>query len=575
MTQADLAATESFVPDNLDPADWSALERLYRQLLDRPIDTPEAIETWLADLSALSAAVSEYGARRSIAYACNTEDAEVEKAYLHWVEQISPKIKPLFFKLQQKYLASPALSQTRPERYDILTREWRADVEVFREENVPLQTQVTKLVSRYDKLVGAMIVEFRGKSYTLQQLGRFLEEPDRPTRQQAWELSANRRLQDREAIDDLFGQMLTLRGTMAHNAGFGDFRGYAWKLRGRFDYAPQDCLDFADAIAAAVVPRVEELDRQRQAALGVDRLRPWDLSVDPQHRSPLRPFDADKPAEMVEKVATMFERIEPALAADFRRLRFGRNLDLESRRGKRAGGFQSSLEKSAEPFIFMNAAGLQRDVETLLHEGGHAFHFVWACGKESNVFLRHAPLEFCEVASMAMEAMGADHYGVFYADADEAARAKRTFLEGIVRFFPWMAIIDSFQHWVYTHPGHGPDERTRAWLALLDRFQSDTVDWSGYEAQRASMWHRQLHLFHHPFYYVEYGIAQLGALQLWLRYRDDPAAALRDYRAALELGGTRPLPDLFAAAGVRFDFTRATLEPLIAAVMSELDALPA
>jgi oligoendopeptidase F len=271
----------------------------------------------------------------------------------------------------------------------------------------------------------------------------------------------------------------------------------------------------------------------------------------------------------------VFRRIDPSLADDFNELEFGRNLDLDSRKGKRAGGFQASLSESKQPFIFMNAAGLQRDVDTLLHEGGHAFHFQWASRVEPLVFLRHAPLEFCEVASMSMELMGCDHYGVFYDDEEQAARAKRKQLEGIVRFFPWMATIDMFQHWLYTNPGHGIAERTEAWKDVFGRFSSPVVDWTGYEDAHAKRWHAQLHLFHIPFYYVEYGIAQLGALQLWKKYRDDPRQTLAGYRRGLALGGTKPLPDLFAGAGIEFDFSRETFEPLIDAVAEELDGLPA
>jgi oligoendopeptidase F len=278
---------------------------------------------------------------------------------------------------------------------------------------------------------------------------------------------------------------------------------------------------------------------------------------------------------MVSGTTEIFRRIDPSLAEDFSALKFGPNLDLDSRKGKRAGGFQSSLTESREPFIFMNAAGLQRDVDTLLHEGGHAFHYQWASRAEPLVFLQHAPIEFCEVASMSMELMGCDHYQVFYDDAEQAARAKRKQLEGILRVLPWIATIDMFQHWIYTHPGHGIAERTDAWNQICGRFSSPEVDYAGHEDAFAKRWHAQLHLFHIPFYYVEYGIAQLGALQLWQKYRSDPAAALAGYRRGLTLGGTRPLPELFEGAGVKFDFTRGTLEPLINAVAEELDALPA
>lgn len=563
-----------FVPVEFDPSDWDQVEPLYQLLLDRPLDTAEAIEQWLADYSELSAVVGEYGSRRSIDHACHTDDEAVVEAYMHWVENISPKLKPWGNKLQHKYLDAPGLAGLDPERYDILTREWRASAELFREANVPLQTQITKLNTEYDKANGQMLVEYDGKSQTLQQLARYQEETDRAVRQETWELSSRRRLEDREHIDRIFQDMLGLREQIAANADCGNFLQYSWKSWQRFDYSPEDCQAFADAIESVVMPRIAELDEQRQASLGVETLRPWDGAVDVEGRGPLRPFPADDVQQMVTGATEVFRRVEPSLADDFATMKFGRNLDLDSRKGKRAGGFQSSLMESKEPFIFMNAAGLQRDVDTLLHEGGHAFHFMWASRAEPLTFLQFAPIEFCEVASMSMELMGCDHYGVFYDSDESAARAKRKQLEGIVRFFPWMATIDMFQHWVYTHPGHGIAERTEAWQSIFGRFSSPVVDWSGYEDAFAARWHAQLHLFHIPFYYVEYGIAQLGALQLWLKYKNDPKAALAGYRRGLTLGGTKPLPELFEAAGIKFDFSRETLEPLIDAVAEELDALP-
>ncbi len=560
-----------YVPTDIDIADFSQLEPLYRELIDRPIASLQDLEKWLLDFSELTAVVDEYGARRYIDKSCHTEDPEIEKAYFHFVENVEPKIKPLYFQLQKKFLDSPQRSSLTDPRYAILEREWRADVEIYRDENVPLQTDITKLVTDYDKTLGAMTVEFRGREYTLQQLSRFIEEPDRDTRQQAWELMTNRRLQDREKIDSLFEKILPLREQVAENAGFENYRAYVWRAYKRFDYTPEDCIRFAEAIEKNVVPLVRQLDEQRRQTMGLDKLRPWDLSVDPRNRPPLRPFAEDEVPVFVEKVKTIFERLSPQLAEQFDTLRQRNNLDLSSRPGKQPGGYQCSLEESGEPFIFMNAAGVQRDVETLLHEGGHAFHCI-AARDEPLVFLRHAPMEFCEVASMAMEAFAADHFDVFY-NADDAARAKRSYLEGVIRFFPWMATIDLFQHWIYTHPRHSREERTTYWLELMDRFGSD-IDWSGYEQARAAQWQRQVHLFHAPFYYIEYGIAQLGALQLWMKSRQDPRAALANYRSALKLGGTRPLPDLFSTAGIRFDFTEQTLGPLIQAVEEELVTLP-
>jgi oligoendopeptidase F len=561
----------TFVPVDLDVADFSQLEPLYRELRDRRVDSPGALERWLLDFSELAAVVDEFGSRRYIDKSCHTDDVVIERAYLRFVEEVEPRVKPLHFALQKKFVDSSARAALGGPRYAVLTRKWLADVELFREANVPLETEVTKLASEYDKGMGAMIVNFRGTSYTLQQLARFVEEPDRPTRQAAWEASTERRLRDRDRVEDIFDRMLPLRDAIARNAGLSDYRAFAWRSYKRFDYTPDDCLRFADAIAAACVPLVDALDRRRRDDLGLEALRPWDLAVDPRNRPALRPFAAGEATALVEKVKAIFDRLSPQLADDFLTLRARGNLDLESRPGKQPGGYQCSLEESREPFIFMNAAGVQRDVETLLHEGGHAFHFQ-AARSEPLMFLRSAPMEFGEVASMSMEALGCEHFDVVYDAPADAARAKRSYLEGVIRFFPWMATIDTFQHWIYTHPGHSRGGREAEWLRISDRFGSK-LDWSGHEDARASLWQRQLHLFHAPFYYVEYGIAQLGALQLWMKSREDPRRALSNYRSALALGGTRPLPDLFAAAGIAFDFSERTLRPLMDALSEELATL--
>jgi oligoendopeptidase F len=562
----------TFLPEDLNLSDFAAIEPFYQRLLSTPLVTGEQVTQWLLNFSELTAAVDEFGNRRYIDKSCHTDDAGIEKAFLHFIEEMEPKIKPLHFRLQQRFLIAEGRARLTDPGYAMLVKRWAADVELFREANVPLETQVAKINNEYDKISGAMIVNFRDKDYTLQQLARFIEEPDRATRQAAWEATADRRLRDRDAIDVMFEQLLPIRQTIAKNAGNLDYREHVWKSYKRFDYSPSDCLSFAGAIEKTCVPLVRELDDERRVDLKLDKLRPWDLSVDQKSRAALRPFIESDVNGFIDRTKAIFNRLSPTLADEFETLRTNGNLDLQSRPGKQPGGYQCSLEESREPFIFMNAAGVQRDVETLLHEGGHAFHYL-AARNLPLVFLRGAPMEFCEVASMSMELLGSDHFDVFYA-APDANRAKRSLLEGIIRFLPWMATIDSFQHWIYTHPAHTRQQRTDAWLQLQDRFAS-RLDWSGYESARAAMWQRQLHLFHHPFYYIEYGIAQLGALQLWLKSKHDPRQALSGYRAALALGGTRPLPELFAAAGIAFDFSEKTLRPLVNAIRQELEQLPA
>jgi oligoendopeptidase F len=333
----------------------------------------------------------------------------------------------------------------------------------------------------------------------------------------------------------------------------------------RFDYTPEDCLRFHEAIERHIVPLARELQRERARKLGVDPLRPWDLAVDPDQRPPLAPFRASE--ELMEKSHAIFARLDPRLADYFQVLRAQELVDLDNRKGKAPGGYQSTLAEARVPFIFMNAVGTQRDVETLLHEAGHAFHALAAREQPLHAY-RSAPIEFCEVASMGMEHLAAPHLPVFYPE-EEARRARRTHLEGLIQFFPWMATVDAFQHWLYLHPGHSREERRAAWLGLMDRF-GGIEDWSGFEANRAVVWHRQLHIFEIPFYYVEYGIAQLGALQLWRCAQADLPGTIDRYLAGLSLGGSRPLPELFQASGLAFDFTDTTIAPLMREVKAEL-----
>lgn len=561
------AAAPRFVPAAWDPLDPAGFEPLFRTLAARPVETVAQLEDWLLDFSELWAAIDEGKNRRFIAHSCKTDDEEVEKAYLHVVEVADPALKPLFFELQRKLVDAPAAAELPAERYEVLVKRWRADVELYRPENVPLETAEAKLVSEYDKICGAMTVNFDGREYTLPQMGKFMEDPQRDLRERAWRCVQERRRADADRLEGIYDELLALRRKIAAQAELPDYREFVWRQTKRFDYTPADCGRFAEMTEKWVVPLVKRLHARRQARLGVETLRPWDLAVDPAGLAPLKPFAADDIPKLVSGCAAAFDAVSPELGADFRRLKPGRNLDLDSRKGKAPGGYQASLEEVREPFIFMNAAGLQNDVIVLLHEAGHAFHFQAAC-HDPIVFLRGAPLEFCEVASMSMEWIAIPHLHEFYGPED-LARAAEQLAERVVTLFPWIATVDSFQHWIYTHPGHTPDERAAEWLRLTDRFGGGT-DWTGLEDLRRREWMRQLHLYHYPFYYIEYGLAQLGALQLWLHAKQDAPAAVAAYRKALALGGTRPLPELFAAAGVRFDWTDDIWQPLTGALCEVL-----
>jgi oligoendopeptidase F len=559
----------SFLPEELDLGDWDAVQPFVEKLLGREINTSAELEQWLLDSSELQAAISEERSTRYIAMTCDTEDAESEQAYLHMVQTFMPAAKPWFHRLNQFYLGCEARADLDSTRYGVLDRDVAVEMELYREANIELQTEASVLSQKYQKLNGAMTVQFRGEELTMPQLAKHLEVTDRATRQEAWEASGERRLQDREAFDDIFDELSGLRSRMAKVADCADYREYIFKSYRRFDYTPADCEAFHTAVETHVMPLARAQAEQRREALGLDTLRPWDYGVDPLGREPLRPFaDAD---ELGEGCRRIFGKLDGELEAQFAGMLAHGDLDLDSRKGKAPGGYQSSLDEQRRPFIFMNAAGLHRDVETLLHEAGHAFHAI-ASRNDPLVEYRHAPIEFAEVASMTMELFGDDHLDEFYSAAD-AARAKRKHLEGVIGLLPWIARVDAFQHWIYTHPGHSRDDRTAAWMSLGERFETPT-DWSGYEAHREASWQRQLHIFCYPFYYIEYGIAQLGALQIWNTYKQDPVRALANYRGALALGGSKPLPQLFEAAGAKLAFDADTITPLMDRVGEELATLP-
>ncbi len=564
------AKPRRFVPQNAGLGDWPQITPLFDQLENRATQIKNAteLEAWLVDWSELSAALDEEASRRYIAMTCHTDNADAEKAYLYFVENIDPQLKPKQFALEKIYAAHPVREQLSRERFNVFDRDVNSHVELFRQENVPLETEDAKLSQQYQKLIGSLMVNFRGEEKTLVQMGRYLEEPDRPLRLEAWELVARRRLQEADKLDEFFDELIKLRSKIANHAGFENYRDYAFRRMGRFDYTPDDCMKFHSAVEKEIVPIAKELQAQRRKQLNLDSLRPWDLAVDPLNRPPLKPFAQTE--EMVSRTQNIFNRLDTGLAGGFQQMQDLKLLDLDNRKGKAPGGYQSTLAESRLPFIFMNAVGLQRDVETILHEAGHAFHAL-ATRDEDLYAYRSAPIEFCEVASMSMELLGNEFIEEFYS-SDDAQRARRVHLEGVVGVFPWIATVDAFQHWIYTNPNHSREDRRKAWLGLMDRFGGD-VDWSGRENARANLWHRQLHIFIHPFYYIEYGIAQLGALQVWANSKQDKAKALNDYKKSLTLGGSRPLPELFSAAGCQFEFSAKTIQPLAKVMREELGKL--
>ncbi len=559
-------APRQWVPDDFNPSDAAQIETLYDQLAEHNPATPDALEQFLRRWCELADAVQEDGIRRYIAMTCQTDDAQAADAYKQFVTEVAPRVKRRDNELEKLYLASPARGALPPARYAVFDREVAQRDAIFREANVALETEDELLAQEYQTLLGAMTVQFDGAERTLAQLTPVLEETDRARREAAWRAMSERRYQDRERLDAILDQMIGLRGNIAGNAGFANFRDYKFAQLQRFDYTPADCFAFHEAVERHVVPLLRRIHARRRAQLGLDALRPWDTSVDPLGRPPLRPFAAAR--ELVDGCERIFAQVEPALAAQFATMDRQGMLDLENRKGKGPGGYQELLPESRIPFIFMNAVGTDGDVITLLHEGGHAFN-AFATQDEWLSTYRHPPMEFAEVASMGMELLGAPHLEAFYTPAD-ASRSRVQHLESIVWVLSWIATVDAFQHWLYTAPGHTHAERNAAWASIYNRFAGE-IDWMGLETYRDTLWHRQLHIFEVPFYYIEYGIAQLGALQIWRNMRRDRAAAIAAYRRGLALGGSQPLPEIYAAADIEFKFDAATVAPLMELVAAELD----
>jgi oligoendopeptidase F len=560
-----------FLSPELNFDNWNEVEGVFELLGKRSIHSREELQKWLEDESEFYSAFYEVHALRYARMTCQTDDSEREKAYLYFVEEIEPKAKPLFFDLDRKFLKT-ATRKELPDRYFVLDRRRENNVALFRPENVELEKKEAKLAQQFEKIAGARTVVYDEKERTLQQMGQYLENVNRSVREETWSLGEERRLKDRKTIDQLYSDLLVLRQKIATNAGFDNYRDYAFRSRERFDYTPQDCFRFHDAVEQHIVPIIRSLDRERGETLGVDPLRPWDLAVDSRGRAPLEPFNTME--ELMQRCSRVYRQLGSQFSEDFHKMVDMGLIDPDSRRGKAPGGYCMELPELRLPFIFLNLVGRDSDMRTVLHESGHAFHTFATRNMAPHFHYRgeNAPVEFAEVASMSMELLGGEHIeGTFY-NHDDAIRSKHEHLESIIRILPWIATIDAFQHWIYTHPDNTVEEREEFWLKLLARFGGN-LSWDGYEGTQRSYWQRQGHLFTSPFYYIEYGIAQLGALGIWAQYRRDHKAGIEAYSRALALGGSKPLPKLFEAAGLPFDFGPQIVHSYAQEVANELKNL--
>ncbi len=562
MTLASLPAS----PEGFAHAGWADILPFYEELATRALDH-ERVESWLADWSRLETLVTEAAALAQIAYTVNTEDAAREADHLRFSTEILPRMDEQGVRLARRLVD---LGYERPGLEPMLAC-FRTQIAIFREANVPLFSTLEELSARYQKITGGMMAEWEGRPVTLPQLQPYLRSLDRAKRERAFH-RLNEPYQARHTeLAELFTRMFELRSRVAANAGFDDFRAFSFQAKCRFDYTPADCERFHAAVEAVVSPAVERVYARRRERLGLERLRPWDVQVDAFGRPALRPFE--QVDDLIAASGRVMQRLDPVLGDEFDTMAREHLLDLDTRRGKAPGGYCETLHFRGRPFIFMNASGTLDDVTTLFHESGHAFH-AFASHPLPLIWQRHPSMEAAELASMSMELLALPQLGAGdgVLSSEEFARARVEHLEDILVSLAHIASVDAFQGWIYTS-GRGSDAaaRDQAWLDIRDRFERG-VDWTGLEPVRVARWYRQLHIFLYPFYYIEYGIAQLGALQVWRNSLKDPAGALRRYREALALGNTTTLPAIYRAAGARLVFDREGMAELVALVEQELEA---
>ena len=563
-------APRTFLPEDFNITTWDKLEPYFKELLDRGITSKADLERWLKDISELEAVVSEDACWRQINMTCDTENKALEEAFTYFCMHIQPHIQPYADKLNRKLIDTPFAKDLDQEKYFTYLRSIRKNIELFREANVPIQAEMSVLQQQFGVISGKMTVTVKGQEYTLQQAAKFLEDHDRKLREEVYRKINERRLQDRGELNNLYNTLIEKRDRIAKNAGFDNFRDYKFKELGRFDYTKEDCFQFHEAVKQHVLPLVDIIYAGKRKKLGLDSLRPWDLEAEPQGVEPLHPFKNGD--DLLNKTIECFNELRPFFADCLKKMNEMKRLDLDSRKGKAPGGYNCPLAETGAPFIFMNAAGQTSDVTTMVHEGGHAVHSFLAHPLELSAFKEY-PMEIAEVASMAMELFSMDHWQFFFSNKNDLNRAKSKELERVITIFPWIATIDKFQHWVYENPGHTEQERTEKWVEILNEFSSSEVDFSGLDDYRKSSWQRQLHLFEVPFYYIEYGIAQLGAIGLWMQFKKNKEQALNNYVNALSKGGTKTLPELYKAAGLEFNFSPDHIRDLMEFVKSELVAL--
>lgn len=561
--------TRTYIPQELE-IKWDTLSPILDELVNRTINNVAELEHWLKDKSELEAALEEDFAWRYIKMSCDTANEELVSSFQYFATEIEPKISPIGNLLNKKLVESPFIDELDSDKYFVYLRAVKKALEIYREENVELFTKIQVTQQKYQAASGAMSVMINGQEYTLVQASNFIKDVSREVRQHAWETIQQRRLVDKDDLNIIFDELVKMRHQVALNAGFENYRDYMFQALGRFDYDVKDCYDFHEAIENEIVPILKEQAVKRAEALGLEILKPWDTEVDISGKPALKPFHNGE--ELIEKSIAAFNAIDPKLGQMLSIMKANNLFDVESRKGKAPGGYNYPLAETGAPFIFMNSAGSMRDLTTMVHEGGHAVHTFLTANLELNDF-KHCPSEVAELASMSMELISMDQWHIYFDNAEDLVRAKREQLIDVLKTLPWVAVIDQFQHWIYTNPSHNAADREEAFKQIYTTFGAGFANWDGLEQEFGNLWQKQLHVFELPFYYIEYGIAQLGAIAIWKNYKENPEKAIQQYLDALSLGYTKPMNEIYETAGIKFDFSSSYIKELALFVKNELDKL--
>jgi len=568
--EQEIKLKRNFVSNDLQINDWIDLENYYKNLTSRTINSLEELKKWLIDWSELDAIVSENFAWRYIKMTCDATNEELVKSFTFFTENIEPKIAPIANQLQKKLLDCTFTNQLTEKEFFVYLRSIKKHYELFREENIELNTKISNESQKYGAISSAQTIEHEGNQITLQKAATFLKSQDRSLREKIYNTIQERKAKDENQLNDLYTLLIELRHKVALNTGFENYRDYKFQDLGRFDYNVKDCYDFHTSIAEHIVPITKKMEQERKSKLKLDTYRPWDTEFDAEGKAPLEPFKTAD--ELIQKTISCFNQIDPFFGECIQRMQEMKHLDLDSRVGKAPGGYNYPLYESGAPFIFMNAVGSHRDMVTMVHEGGHAIHS-FLCNPLLLTDFKSTPSEVAELASMGMELISMEHWNVFFNSDEELKRAKKEQLEKILKTLSWIASIDKFQHWIYENPTHTIEERYSTWLSIIKQFGTGEVDYSGLENNLKRSWQGQLHLYEVPFYYIEYGMAQLGAIALWKNYLENPKQCVANYKNALSHGYTRTIPELYELAGIKFDFSGQNVKQLAAFVLSEYSKL--